>query len=127
MTLIEVCECKISDNPSKQDINKCILTEGKNILSKIPNRSYVIAMCIEGEMMSSCELANSIENIMVSKSSNITFIIGGSYGLSDEVKNNSSIKLSMSSMTFPHQLARIMLCEQIYRSFQILNGGKYHK
>lgn len=127
LSVIEVCEYKVSSKPSEQEINRCLIEEGKNILSKVHNGSYVISMCIEGKMMSSSELSRSIEKIALSENSKITFIIGGSFGLSDEVKNISSVKLSMSRMTFPHQLARIMLCEQIYRAFQILNGGKYHK
>ena len=127
LSVVEVPEYKIPDNPSQKDIDKCILMEGKNILSKIPSGAYIISMCIEGKMMSSCELARKIENIAVSENSNIAFIIGGSYGLSDEFKNSSGLRLSVSRMTFPHQLARVMLCEQIYRVFQILNGGKYHK
>ena len=84
-------------------------------------------MCIEGRQLNSEKLAKEIEACGVLGYSNIVFIIGSSYGLSDEVKRRSDFKLSMSEMTFPHQLARIMLLEQIYRSFRINSGGKYHK
>ena len=84
-------------------------------------------MCIEGRQKSSEDLAEEFADSAVNGISSIVFIIGGSWGLSDEVKNLSSIKLSMSKMTFPHQLARVMLCEQIYRAFQINSNGKYHK
>lgn len=126
-SVIEVDEEKLPDNPSPAQINNTILREGKRIISKIPSGSVTVAMCIEGKPYSSEELAKSIYNTAAHDSGNTVFIIGGSYGLSDEVKKLAKIKMSMSKMTFPHQLARVMLCEQIYRAFQINNGGKYHK
>lgn len=88
---------------------------------------YVISMCIEGKQMKSEVLADRINEIGVSGNSQISIIIGSSYGLSEKIKKLSDLKLSMSEMTFPHQLARIMLLEQIYRSFMILSGKSYHK
>ncbi len=126
-SIIEVDEEKLPDNPSPAQINNTITKEGRRIISKIPSGSVAAAMCIEGKLFSSEELAKEIYNTATHVSGNMVFIIGGSYGLSDEVKNLADIKISMSKMTFPHQLARVMLCEQLYRAFQINSGGKYHK
>lgn len=127
LNIIELSAKRISDNPTQGEIDNALVGEGKEILSKIPQGSYVYAMCIEGKQMPSGRLAKAIDNCTVSGKSNIVFIIGGSFGLSDEVKKAADYKLSMSEMTFPHQLARVMLLEQIYRAFQISSGGKYHK
>lgn len=126
-SIIEVDECRLPENPSQSQIEHTLNEEGKRILDKIPKNSKIYAMCIEAKEKSSEELAYEIENIAVNGASNISFVIGGSWGLSKELKNNADYKISMSRMTFPHQLARVMLCEQIYRAFQINNGGKYHK
>ncbi len=127
LNIIELNEYKISENPSESEIKTCIEKEGFSILSKIPKDSFVIPLCIEGKQYPSVSLAKEIEKLSILGTSSFTFIIGGSYGLYDEVKNKGKIKLSMSKMTFPHQLARIMLLEQIYRCFQINSNGKYHK
>ncbi len=126
LNLIEIKEYKTFDNPSDFQIIETITNEGRRILQKL-DTSYIVSMCIEGQEFSSEEMAKKINKILNEGISNITFIIGGAWGLSEEVKRSSNLKLSMSKMTFPHQLARIMLCEQLYRIFQILNGGKYHK
>ncbi len=126
ITVTELSICKLSDNPSPAEIESALREEGKRILEKTSNE-YVIAMCVEGKQISSEELSEKISDISINKSGKIDFIIGGSYGLSDEVKNRADFKLSMSKMTFPHQLARVMLLEQIYRQFMISGGGKYHK
>lgn len=123
----ELPEAKVSSTPSASDIEKVLYEEGKAIVSKIPERSAVISMCIEGQKMSSEQLSRHISSLGVSGFGSVTFIIGGSWGLSDEVKAKSDLRLSMSDMTFPHQLARVMLLEQIYRAFMIASGGKYHK
>ena len=103
---------------------KTILEEGKNILSKINDNDYVITLDINGRELSSIELSKFIEKNI---SRNIVFVIGGSYGLSSEVKQRSDYSLSFSRLTFPHQLFRIMLLEQIYRGFKIINNESYHK
>ena len=108
-------------------IQKTLDREAEEIIKNIPKQSYVISMCIEGKQMSSEELAKLFNDKAVEGFSNICFIIGSSHGLSDRVKQLSHYKMSMSKMTFPHQLARVMLLEQIYRGFSILNGSKYHK
>ena len=127
LNIIELTPHRISDNPSDGEIFNALEIEGREILSKIPNGSTVYAMCIEGKQMPSRVLAKRLEECPLQGYSNAVFIIGGSYGLSDEVKKRADFRLSMSEMTFPHQLARIMLLEQIYRAFQISSGGKYHK
>ena len=106
------------------DKEKTLFEEGKNILSKINEKDFVITMEIEGKKMDSIELSSFIDKNI---SRNITFVIGGSYGLSNEVKERSDYKLSFSDLTFPHQLFRIILLEQIYRSFRIINNESYHK
>ena len=126
-SVIEVDEEKLPDAPSEAQINNTVVKEGQRLSAKIPNCAFVVAMCIEGRRFSSNELAKVISDNAVHGCGNIVFIIGGSYGLSENVKKSADIKMSMSDMTFPHQLARVMLCEQIYRSFQINSGGKYHK
>lgn len=125
--IAEVDEEKISDSPNTSQIENILNCEGKRILSKIDRGANVIAMCIEGKQKSSEELSAYFDNAAVRGISTLTFVIGGSWGLSDEVKKRADLRLSMSEMTFPHQLARVMLCEQIYRGFSISAGTKYHK
>ena len=125
--IIELEEYRLPDKPSQAQIKTCLEEEGKKILSKIAKGSFVIPMCIEGKLASSEELSAVVQDAGVSGRSTVDFIIGGSFGLSDEVKSRGDFRLSMGRMTFPHQLARVMLTEQIYRSFQIMTGGKYHK
>ncbi len=125
--LIEVSEEKISDKPTQSDIDNTLKKEGERIISRIPKGAKVFSLCIEGTLISSEQLAERIASDGLQGVSEIAFIIGGSWGLSDEVKRLSCMKLSMSKMTFPHQLARVILCEQIYRAFQINCNGKYHK
>ena len=126
-SIIELDECRLPDKPSQAQINSCLEDEGKRILAKIQKNSYVIPMCIEGKLVSSEELSTLISDAGVCGKSTVDFVIGGSFGLSNEVKKRGDFRLSMGRMTFPHQLARVMICEQIYRSFQIMTGGKYHK
>ena len=123
--IIELDESRLSEKPSQREIEQALETEGKNILRN--SQGFIFSMCIEGKQLSSEEFAKKFTDIGVSGTSAVTFIIGSSFGLSDEVKRKSDFKLSMSKMTFPHQLARVMLAEQIYRAFQINNVGKYHK
>ncbi len=127
LNIIELGGEKLSDNPSQKEIENALSTEAKRIIEKIPKGSTVYTMCIEGKQRTSEELSREIDALGVSGVSSLVFIIGGSFGLSDEVKALSHQRLSMSKMTFPHQLARIMLLEQIYRAMQISLGTKYHK
>ena len=126
-TVIEVDEEKTNDDPNGAGISAILDAEGKRILSKTDRSDLVIAMCIEGKHLSSPKLAKYISDAAVGGTSTIDLIIGGSWGLSEEVKSRAKLRLSMSEMTFPHQLARVMLCEQLYRAFSINAGSKYHK
>lgn len=126
--IIELNEERVRSNtPNASQISEVLIAEGKRILQKISPSDYVAAMCIEGKQLSSEELSKTLDNVAVVGKSTVDFIIGGSYGLSDEVKRCADMRLSMSKMTFPHQLARVILSEQIYRAFEISSGGKYHK
>jgi 23S rRNA (pseudouridine1915-N3)-methyltransferase len=127
LNIVELNPHRISENPSENEIASVLEAESKEILSKIPNGAKVYAMCIEGKQMSSEKLSKSLSDCAVNGYNNVVFIIGGSHGLSNSVKSRADFRLSMSEMTFPHQLARVMLLEQIYRAYQISTGGKYHK
>ena len=127
INIIELSEERIGNNPSDKEIQSVIDAEGKRIIEKIPKGAAVYTMCIEGKQRSSEELSAELDFLAVSGINTAVFIIGGSYGLSDEVKALSKSRISMSKMTFPHQLARIMLLEQLYRATQIAAGTKYHK
>ena len=125
-SVIELPEEKTTDQSTPAVIEKTLSKEGERILSKIGKSDYVVAMCIEGKIISSEELSQKLEDISM-LSGTVDFIIGGSWGLSDDVKRRADMKLSVSKMTFPHQLFRVMLCEQIYRAFSISANAKYHK
>lgn len=123
--LHELDECRLSENPSEKEIESALQKEALNI--KKYAKGMIIPMCIEGKQLSSVQFSEKISSASVNGFSTVTFIIGSSFGLAPEIKSMGSFKLSMSEMTFPHQLARVMLLEQIYRAFQIAEGGKYHK
>lgn len=108
------------------DCDKCKKEEGENILKHIKDKDLVITLDINGQSVTSLELASKLAQFE-SENSNLTFIIGGSYGLSDEVKQRSNYALSFSKLTFPHQLFRVILLEQLYRSYKIRNNESYHK
>ena len=127
LDLIELEDEKCPENLSEKDMEIVKNKEGQRILSKIKNNSYVIALAIDGKNLSSEELADTISNLAVRGNSHITFIIGGSLGLSDEVLKRADYKLSFSKMTFPHQLMKLILLEQVYRAFRINNNEPYHK
>ena len=123
----ELPESTLPDEPSQALIDAALKKEGEMILSEIPSGAYSVALCIEGKQLSSPELAEKIEEVALSGKSSVCFIIGSSFGLSPEVKQRCDLKLSFSKMTFPHQLFRVLLLEQIYRAFSITNKMKYHK
>lgn len=127
VTEIELKEEKLSENPTKSQIDLALEKEAKAIFEKITNKSYVIAMCVEGKQLSSEELSEKISQITLNGYSEIVFIIGSSFGLSDSIKKRADYKLSISKLTFPHQLLRVILYETTYRSLSIANGTKYHK
>lgn len=120
-------ESKLPAEPSDREISAALEKESSEVLAAIPGGAYVIAMCVEGRQMSSARLAELFDRCAVEGRSRICFVIGGSFGLHDSVKVRADLKLSMSEMTFPHHLARVMLAEQIYRAFSINAGSKYHK
>ena len=127
LEIIELNDEKAPENLSPRDMEIIKNTEGDAILSKIKPNSYTIALAIDGKNLSSESLAKKINDLSVSGNSHINFVIGGSLGLSDSVLKASDFKLSFSAMTFPHQLMRLILLEQIYRSFRINNSEPYHK
>ncbi len=127
VSVVELPEIPMGDGASGAQIEQALKREAEQVIKKIPKGAYVIPLCIEGDLVSSEQLAKKLGEIQVQGNSCICFLIGGSNGLSEEVKRMGGMKLSMSKMTFPHHLARVMLLEQIYRAFQILNGGNYHK
>ncbi len=126
LEIIEIPDEHAPENLSKKELDIIKDKEGKKIESRIKD-SYVIALAIKGVMFSSKELANKIEDIKTYNSSHITFIIGGSLGLSNSVLRKVNLQMSFSEMTFPHQLMRLILLEQVYRSFKINNNEPYHK
>ncbi len=126
-SIVELPEYQLPEKASQSQIDKALSQEGREIIKRLSKNSLVVPMCIEGKLLSSEELSEKISQSAVRGKSAVDFIIGSSFGLSDEVKKMGELKLSMSKMTFPHQLARVMLSEQIYRAFQIMSGGKYHK
>lgn len=126
LNIIELSEERVGDDPSDAEIRRTIDAESERILQKTGKGDYVIAMCVEGKNIGSGELSSRLEDISMTHST-VDLIIGGSWGLSDSLKARADFKLSMGKMTFPHQLCRVMLLEQLYRAFQISKGTKYHK
>jgi 23S rRNA (pseudouridine1915-N3)-methyltransferase len=125
--IIELTPYALPDNPSEKQIEQALEEEAGRIKEKIPSGSYVVSLCIEGKQKSSEELAEMFNSVALNGISNVVFIIGSSFGLSEKIKIGSNERFSMSKLTFPHQMARVMLLEQIYRAFSINAGGKYHK
>lgn len=126
LQITELEPAALSQNPSEKEIAAALGKEGEELLKRA--KGYCIAMCIEGKQLTSPGLAEKLEQAAQGGDSGaVTFLIGSSYGLAPAVKQRAQLRLSMSAMTFPHQLARVMLLEQIYRGYQILAGTKYHK
>jgi len=125
--VVEIEDERIPDQPSEAEKKRVLETEGNLILAKIPKDAHVVTLEIDGDALSSPEMAGYIEKLGTYENSKIVFIIGGSLGLSASVKERSKKALSFSKMTFPHQLMRLILLEQLYRSFSILHHGAYHK
>lgn len=123
----ELREEKLPDEPSQAQIDAAIKKEGERILAVLPSKSKKIALCVEGKQISSEELSVMIKDAENAGFSQLSFIIGGAFGLSPEVKNACDFKLSLSKMTFTHRMARVLLLEQIYRAENIAASGKYHK
>ena len=127
LDVVELPEYRLPEEPSPAEIQKALQTEGAAIRERLPRGGAVVALCIEGKPCSSEELSRRIIDFGVQGKTQITFLIGGSVGLDESIKKQADWRLSMSPMTFPHHMARIMLLEQIYRAYQIAAGTKYHK
>ncbi len=127
LQIVEVAEERLPDTPSAAQIAAGLEAEGERLLSRIPAGAAVVALCIEGKGYTSEALSEQLSQWTVDGVSHVVFVIGGSFGLSPKVKHQARVRLSMSGMTFPHQMARVMLLEQTYRALQIAAGGKYHK
>jgi len=125
--ITEVPDEKIPDNASSSDEKKVLSTEGEKILKLLMPSDYVISLCVEANQMPSEKFARTISDITLSGKSSICFVIGGSLGLHPDVKSRSDMRLGFSKMTFPHQLMRLLLTEQIYRALKINANEKYHK
>lgn len=123
----ELNETKLGSSPSDKEIAAALDKEAADIERALGKDAYVIAMCVEGIQLKSENLAQRISSLAVAGRGRICFVIGGSFGISPRIKQRADMRLSMSEMTFPHHLARVMLAEQIYRAFKISEGSKYHK
>ncbi len=127
LDIVELPEQRLSKNPSPGEISAALEKEGAAIRGKIPAGYTVIALCVEGKLLSSEELSATLARWAQTGSKGLALVIGGSYGLHPSVKELAWLRLSMSPMTFPHHLARVMVLEQLYRAFKIQEGGSYHK
>lgn len=127
---IEVIELKddsLSDKPSESEIKKAKDNEGKRVLSLLKNNEFLIGLDLNKKEMTSEEFASFLLDSLVNNGSSVSFVIGGSYGLSDELKKRINVSITISKLTYPHQLARLVLVEQIFRAFKIINNETYHK
>lgn len=127
LQLTELPEERLPQNPSQAQIDAALEKEAQAVRGKIPKGAAVIALCVEGTLLSSEKLAAKLEQWSAGGASNLVFLIGSSYGMHPSLKAQAQLKLSMSPMTFPHHLARVMLLEQVYRAFKINEGSNYHK
>lgn len=123
---VELKEARVPENPAPAEIEKALALEGEAILAAIPPRAFTVALCVEGKSLSSEGLADLFSRVMQS-TSDLVFLIGSSHGLAAKVKSAADYRLSVSALTFPHQLMRVILLETTYRSLSILHGSRYHK
>ena len=126
LEMAEINPVSLPENPSEKEIAAALLKEKEMIFKKIPENAKVFALCVEGKQKSSEDFADEIREL-TNEGQSFCFILGSSYGLNEDVKRRADIKLSLSKMTFPHQLFRVMLLEQLYRGFKIIEGSTYHK
>ncbi len=126
LEIIEIPEEKMPENFSAAEKEKTLAREGERLLARVPQGSELVVLDVAGEPLSSEELAERLGRRMTEGMSSLTFLIGGAFGLSPEVRSAARLRLSLSRMTFTHQMARVLLTEQIYRAFKILRGEKYH-
>lgn len=127
LDILELPESRLPEEPSPAQIQQALDAEAAAITAKLPKGGALVALCIEGTPCSSEEMSRKMQQLAVSGKTQLTFLIGGSVGLSESLKRQADWKLSMSPMTFPHHLLRVMLLEQIYRAYQINAGSRYHK
>ena len=127
LTLLELPEERLPQSPSQGQIDAALEKEGQAIRSKLPPNTSLVCLCVEGRLRSSEELASLVQTWEHNSAKHLAFVIGGSFGLAESLKREAWLKLSMSPMTFPHHLARVMVLEQIYRAFKINEGSSYHK
>lgn len=127
LELAEITEQRLGDRPAEREIAAALEKEGQELLKAVPPDAYLVALCVEGRQMPSEGMAELIAARENSGKPKLCFVIGGSFGLSPAVKTRADRRLSMSEMTFPHHLARVMLIEQLYRGFKINEGSQYHK
>ena len=127
LDVVELPEVRLPESPSPAQVEQALGKEAEAIRAKLPPSSSVVALCVEGKLCSSEELAQFLANSSNRGEKGLVFLIGSSNGLHPSIKDAAQLRLSMSPMTFPHHLARVMLLEQIYRGFQINEGSKYHK
>lgn len=127
LNILELKDEPTPDSPTEKERDTVLEKEGTRILEKIPPHAYTIALCIEGAQRDSKDFASLIEQAEIDGKGHIVFVIGGSLGIAKQVKERANLRLSFSKMTFPHQLMRVVLLEQIYRGFQIRSGTQYHK
>ena len=127
LEIVELPEDRLPDDPSQAQIDAALAKEADAIRAKLPASCYIIAMCVEGKTRSSEELAGLVRTFEQNSAKHLVILIGGSFGMAESLKKEAWVRLSMSPMTFPHHLARVMLLEQIYRAYQINAGSKYHK
>ncbi len=125
--VIEPQPVDLPQNPNRTLIDKALRQEAAKIRESIKPQSFTVAMCIEGKQLSSEQLAHKLDDIANRGISTVNFVVGSSFGLSEELKQSADFRMSMSPMTFPHSLARVMLIEQVYRAYSIINNSKYHK
>lgn len=125
--VIEPDPVNLPQKPSPAQIDSALRQEAGKIREQIKPGSFTVAMCIEGKTLSSEQLAQKLESAAGQGFSTVNFVVGSSFGLDAELKSQADLRLSMSPMTFPHSLARVMLMEQVYRAYSIINNGKYHK
>lgn len=124
--ILEINEEKMKDNPSEAEKQQTLTAEGERLLKLVPNGSYLIVLDVYGKELSSEELSAKLDDLTVQGVSQVTFLIGGAFGLSEQVRKAADLKLSFSRMTFTHQMVRLLLVEQVYRAFKISRGEKYH-
>ncbi len=127
LEVLELSEQRLPERPSQAEIDAALAREAGEILKAIPQDAYTVALCVEGKEQPSEFMASLVEGRENSGKPKLCFVVGGSFGLSETVKNRADLRLSMSKMTFPHHLARIMLAEQLYRGYKIREGARYHK